>query len=345
MSGEIPTCRLGDSGLIVSRLCLGTMPFGARTDEAEAGRIYARAREAGINFIDTADVYAGGRSEEIVGRLVARERDRIVLASKLGNAVGEGPNERGLSRKWILQQVPRMLKRLGTDHLDILYLHREDRASPLEETVRALEDLHRSGMVLYVGVSNHKAWRVAKLVELCESAGIGRPVVCQPYYHALLRTIEVELLPACAHFGIGVFCYSPIARGVLTGKYRPGTEPPAESRAAVGDQRILETEFRPETIAAAEKVVRHAERRGIDPTAFATAFVLANPLVTGAVVGPRTLDQLEAYLGAFDVAWTAADEAAIEAVVPKGSTPVLHYADPAYPVEGRPVATEQTGSR
>jgi aryl-alcohol dehydrogenase-like predicted oxidoreductase len=185
-------------------------------------------------------------------------------------------------------------------------------------------------------VSNHRAWRVVQLVHLCEDAGIGRPVICQPYYHALYRAAEVELLPACHDLGLSVFPYSPAARGVLTGKYAAGGAHPADSRAAVSDKRLLETELRAETLAAAQKVVDHARARGADPTGFAIRWVLANPYVAGAVVGPRTLAQLEAYLTVLEVAWTAADEAAVEAVVPKGSTVVQHYVDPAYPIEGRP---------
>ena len=332
----MPLVPLGRSGLLVSRICLGTMMFGGRTDEAEAGRIYARAREAGVNFVDTADGYADGRSEEILGRLIAADRDRIVLASKLGNAVGTDPNHRGLSPAWMLGQVPRMLKRLGTDRLDVLYLHKEDPATPLEETVRGLELLVRGGLVRHVGVSNHKAWRIARLVNLCEEAGIGRPVVCQPLYHALNRTIEVELLPACAAMGIAVFPYSPIARGVLTGKYAPGETAPAGSRAGANDRRILETEFHPDTLAAAARLGRRADARGVTLTALAMAFVMANPMVAGAVVGPRTLEQFESYLDVLAVEWSAEDEAAFDAVVPKGSTAIRHFVDPAYPVEGRP---------
>lgn len=312
------------------------MTFGARTDETEAARIYARAREAGINFIDTADNYNGGRSEEVTGRVIGADRDNVVLASKVATPSSGDPNHRGLSRSWIMQQVPRSLKRLGTDRLDVLYLHKEDPNTPLEETVRTLEDLVRGGLVRHIGVSNHKAWRVAELVRYCDEANITRPVVCQPYYHALNRVIEVELLPACDAFGISVFPYSPLARGVLSGKYA-GDQLPADSRAAVSDARIMETEFNPLTIAAANKVVERARGLGIDPPAYAIAFVLANPMVAGAVVGPRTVEQLESYLGATDVAWSADDEAAIDALVSPGFHAVPNFVDPQYPIEGRPM--------
>lgn len=327
--------RLGRSGLSVSRICLGTMTFGGRTDEGEAGRIYAAARNAGVNFVDTADQYTGGTSEEITGRLIAHERDQIVLASKVANKVGEDRNHQGLSRRWIRDGAHRCMKRLGTQHLDILYLHKEDPFTPLEETVRALEDLVRAGDVHYIGVSNHRAWRIAQLARFCDEANITRPVVCQPYYHALYRTIEVEVLPACEAFGIGVVSYSPLARGVLTGKYS-GNTTPENSRAGAKDPRILQTEFKPETIALADRFVARAKARGVDPSAYAIAFVLANPILTGAIAGPRTLEQFQAYLGALDVTWTAEDEDFIGTLVPQGSTAVHHYVDPAYPVEGRP---------
>lgn len=334
---DMPLVPLGRSGLRVSRIVLGTMMFGGPTDETEAARIYAAAREAGVNFIDTADSYTGGRSEEIVGRLIASERDRIVLASKLGNPVGDDPNERGLSPAWMAVEVPRILKRLGTDRLEVLYLHKEDPETPLEETVRGLEWLVRGGLVRHVAVSNHAAWRVARLAELCDEAGIGRPVACQPLYHALNRSIERELLPACAHYGISVFPYSPIARGVLTGKYRPGAPATEGTRAARDDKRIMETEFHAETLEAADRLAAHAAARERPLADLALAFVLANPMVAGAVVGPRTLDQFSAYLDALSVQWSAEDEAAFDAVVPKASTARRHFTDPAYPVEGRPV--------
>ena len=332
----MPLMRLGRSGLVTSRLALGTMTFGARTDEAEARRIVAAAAEAGVNVIGTADNYAGGRSEEIVGRAIAGNRHAWVLATKVANPVGVGPNGQGLSRKWLLEEVPRSLKRLGTDFVDILYLHKEDPGTPLEETARALADLQRMGAVRYFGVSNFKSWRLARLCAICDAEGIDRPVVSQPVYHALNRTAEAEMLPACAALGLGVMVYSPLARGVLAGKYAPEAPPPAESRAAARDKRILETEYRPETLRAGQAVSAHARERGIDPVAFAIAFVLANAYVTGAIVGPRTLDQWRAYLGALDVAWSQADEAAVDGVVPPGSTAAPHYADPAYPIEGRP---------
>lgn len=340
MSG-VPQRRLGRSGLIVSRLCLGTMQFGARTDEADARRIVDHAADHGVNFIDTADTYVNGVSEEIVGRAIAAKRDYWVLATKLAVPIpGEGPNRKGLSRKWIMQEADASLKRLGTDFIDILYLHREDAGTPLEETVRALGDLQRAGKIRYFGLSNFKAWRMARVCAVCDSQGIDRPVVNQPVYHALNRAIEVETLPACADLGVGVFPYSPNARGILSGKYAGGATPDG-SRAAMKAvtglyKRLMESEFRPENIAAAEAIAAHAKKRGVDATAFAVAWVLANPIVTGTIAGPRTLEQWESYLAAFDVSWTAEDDAAVDALVAPGCTAVPQFIDPAYPIEGRP---------
>lgn len=334
----VPSRRLGRSGLIVSRLCLGTMMFGAQTEEADARRIIEDAAGSGVNFIDTADTYAGGLSEMIVGRAIAANRDAWVLATKVANPAGEGLNRRGLSRKWLMEEVPRSLGRLGTDYVDILYLHKEDRETPLEETVRAMADLQRSGAIRYFGVSNFRSWRVAALCALCDEEGIDRPVVSQPLYHALNRTAEVEMLPACFHFGLGVMAYSPLARGVLTGKYTTELATPADSRAGRGDKRILETEFHPDALSAAATLGAQAARRGVELQAFATAWVLANPMVTGVVAGPRTIEQWRAYIAALHFEITPEDEAAVNIVTCAGATAVAGYSDPAYPIEGRPIA-------
>ena len=257
--------NLGRSGLKVSPICLGTMMFGGPTDEAQAHRIIQRAADQGVNFIDTANVYEQGRSEEVVGRGIAGRRDWWVLATKLANPTGPGPNDRGLSRRHAIAAVEASLRRLGVEAVDILYLHKEDHATPLAETVRAMADLIRGGKARYFGVSNHRAWRVAEICRLCDEAGIDRPVVSQPYYNAMNRMPEVEHLPACAYLGLGVFPYSPLARGVLTGKYRPDAPPPEGTRAGRQDKRIMETEFRPESLRIAQVLAEHAEARSITP--------------------------------------------------------------------------------
>jgi len=337
MPVEMPVHRLGRSGLVVSRLVLGTMNFGDRTSESDALRIIAAARDAGVNFLDTADTYAGGRSEEIVGTAIAANRSSWVLATKLANRNGPGQNDRGLSRKWILHEARQSLKRLKTDFIDILYLHVEDPGTPMEETVRALAQLQRDGVIRYFGISNHSAWRMAALCALCDQEGIDRPVVAQPLYHALDRTAEVELLPACQYLGVGVAVYSPTARGILSGKYSLDGPPPADSRVAVGDKRILESAYRPEAVQAAARIAAHATSRGIAPTAFAIAWVLANRNVTSAIVGPRTMEQWQDYIQAVEVTWSGEDEAAMDAIVPRGAAAVPYAVDPKYPIAGRQV--------
>jgi aryl-alcohol dehydrogenase-like predicted oxidoreductase len=327
--------NLGCSGLKVSPLCLGTMMFGGPTDEATARRIVERAADQGVNFIDTADVYEKGRSEEVVGRAIAAKRDWWVLATKLANPTGPGPNDRGLSRRHAFDAVEASLKRLGTDVIDILYLHKEDHATPLAEAVRALGDLIRAGKLRHFGVSNHRAWRVAEICRLCDEAGIDRPVVSQPYYNAMNRMPEVEHLPACAYFGLGVFPYSPLARGVLTGKYRPDAPPPGDTRAGRQDKRMMETEFRPESLRIAQVLAEHAAKRGVTPGQFAVAWVLNNRLVTGVVAGPRTEAQWDDYVGALGYRFTPEDEALVDGLVPAGHPSTPGYNDPAYPIEGR----------
>ena len=326
---------LGVSGLKVSPLCLGTMTFGDRTDAAEAGRIVASARDAGVNFIDTADVYVKGESERITGKLIAADRDRWVLATKVANPMSDDPNRRGTGRKWIAAAIDESLARLGTDYVDIYYLHRDAAETPLEETVRALGDVIRAGKARYFGVSNFRGWRIAEIVRVCENLGVPRPVVCQPYYNAMNRQPEVEVLPACHHHGIGVVPYSPLARGVLVGKYTPGAEPPADSRAGRKDKRIMETEYRGESLGIAQKLKAHAEKKGMTAGDFALNWVLNNSIVSSVIAGPRTLEQWTAYLGALGKKFDAEDEALVDSLVSPGHPSTPGYNDPAYPLTGR----------
>jgi aryl-alcohol dehydrogenase-like predicted oxidoreductase len=326
---------LGRSGLKVSPLCLGTMMFGGATDDATAHRIVARAKDQGVNFIDTADGYNGGRSEEVVGQAVREHRSWWVLATKCANPTGQGPNARGLSRRHVQQAVEASLRRLGVAEIDVLYLHKEDHATPLAETVRALADLIRAGKIRYFGVSNYRSWRVAEICALCDQAGIDRPVASQPLYNALNREVETEHLPACGNFGLGVVPYSPLARGVLTGKYRPDVPPPAGTRAGRQDRRMLESEWRAESLHIAREIAEHARARGVSPGQFAFAWVLHNRLVTAAIGGPRTEEQWEDYVAALAVRLDAKDEALIDRLVSPGHPSTPGYNDPAYPIEGR----------
>jgi aryl-alcohol dehydrogenase-like predicted oxidoreductase len=327
--------HLGSNGIEVSPLCLGTMMFGGPTDETTAARIIARAREQGINFIDTADVYNQGKSEEIVGRAIARARHGWVLATKIGQPTDPGPNSRGTSRLYAVQATERSLRRLGTDVIDILYLHREDHRTPMGETVRAVAHLVRQGKIRYFGLSNYRAWRIGEICRLCDEEGIDRPVVSQPLYNVLNRQIEVEHLPACGYYGLGVVPYSPLARGVLTGKYDADAPAPEGTRAARQDKRMMETEWRPESLRIAQKLAEHARSRGMTPSQFAMAWLLNERLVTAAIAGPRTEAQWEDYLGALTVRFTAEDEALVDELVMTGHASTPGYNDPAYRIEGR----------
>src|SRR5690606_37598967 len=228
--------------------------------------------------------------------------------------VARAPNRSHYSRQWIMQGVDASLTRLGTDYIDILYLHRDFHEENLEEAVRAMGDLVRAGKLRSFGLSNFRGWRIAEVIRLCRELGVPQPVVCQPYYNMLNRNPEVEILPACEHYGLGVVPYSPIARGVLTGKYPPGQPPAADTRAGRGDRRILDTEFREESLQIAARLKAHSEGRGIRPGHFATAWVLANPIVTAVIAGPRTLAQMEDYYGALDVAVSAEEEALVDSL-------------------------------
>jgi aryl-alcohol dehydrogenase-like predicted oxidoreductase len=200
--------RLGNSGLNVSKICLGTMMFGDRTSASASAKIVSSARDVGVNFIDTADVYSKGESERITGKIIRRDRDDWVLATKVGNPMNESLNSGGISRKWIMQACDDSLKRLGTDYLDIYYIHHDDPETPAEEPVRAMADLIQAGKIRHWGVSNLKGWRIAQMAGLCDTLGLPRPTVCQPYYNAMNRMPEVDILPACKAYGIGVVPFS-----------------------------------------------------------------------------------------------------------------------------------------
>ncbi|TAG67102.1 MAG: aldo/keto reductase [Burkholderiales bacterium] len=331
--------RLGRTNLRVSALCLGTMMFGDQTTEQESLSIVSHARAQGMNFIDTADVYAGGKSEEITGRTIKADRDDWVLATKCGNKMSETqPNMWRHSRKWVIQACEASLKRLDTDYIDLFYLHRDFEEDSVEETVGAAGDLIRSGKIRYFALSNFRGWRIAEVVAECRRQGVPAPAACQPYYNLLNRQPEVEILPACGYHGLGVVPYSPIARGVLSGKYAPGstqTAAPEGSRAARSDRRFMQTEWREESLVIADTLKAHAEKRGISLVQFATAWVLANRFVSSVIAGPKSLEQFTGYFGALDYAWTAEDEALADSLVPRGHPSTPGYHDPMYPFVGR----------
>ena len=326
---------LGKSNLQVSALCLGTMMFGDQTGQDEAAAIVADARAHGVNYIDTADVYTKGASETMLGNLLKGQRHDWVLATKLGNKMSDRVNESHYSRSWMLRELNNSLQRLQTDHVDILYMHRDVIGMDLEEPLRAIDAMLRAGKIRYWGVSNFRGWRIAEIMRIAGQLGMPGPTVCQPYYNLLNRMPEVEILPACNHYGIGVTSYSPVARGVLTGKYAPGQAPAEGTRAARGDKRMSETEFREESLVIAQTLKAHAEAKGITLAQFATAWVLAHRAVSSVIAGPRTLQQWQDYLPALDYTVAPDDEALVDSLVRPGHPSTPGFTDPAYPLNSR----------
>jgi len=302
-------------------------------------RIVDLARKHGVNFIDTADGYSGGNSEKVLGRLLKKDRKNWVIATKIGNRPGPSSFDTRLGKRHMTIGIDESLNRLQTDWIDIWYLHKEDLVTPLAETVATMGDIIASGKVLYWGLSNYRSWRMAEIIRLCEQMGVPKPVVCQPYYNAMNRMPEVEVLPACGYYGMGVVSYSPLARGVLTGKYDPKTSPARGTRAGRGDQRILQTEFRKESLVLAQRIKKHAEKRGMTAGAFATLWVLNNKFVTSVLAGPRTMAHWNGYLDALNYEFTAEDEALIDKMVAAGHPSTPGYNDPQYRIEGRPTFT------
>ena len=331
--------QLGDSGLKVSPICLGAMMFGSASNDNTAGRIVESARKHGVNFIDTADGYSGGDSEKLLGKLLKKDRKNWVIATKIGNRPGPSSFDTRLGKRHMMIGIDESLSRLQTDWIDIWYLHKEDFLTPLAETVATMGDIISSGKVLYWGLSNYRSWRMAEVVRLCEQMAVPKPIVCQPYYNAMNRMPEVEVLPACGYYRLGVVPYSPLARGVLTGKYNPKLKPEKGTRAGRGDKRILQTEFRKESLVLAQKIKAHAEKRGMTAGVFATLWVLNNKLVTSVLAGPRTMAHWNGYLDALDYEFTSEDEALIDNMVAPGHPSTPGYNDPQYSIEGRPTFT------
>src|SRR5215212_9021731 len=293
--------RLGNTGLMVSELCLGYMTFGREADGEASKEIVGRFLEAGGNFVDTADVYSNGVSEEITGRALKSVRDDVVLATKVRFPMGDGPNDVGLSRKHIMQGCEESLKRLGTDYIDLYQVHCWDEATPLEETLSALTNLVRSGKVRYIGVSNFTGWQLMKSVCVSEANGFEKFVCLQPQYSLVERNIEREILPICLEEGLGVIPWSPLGGGFLSGKYRRDEEPPEGSRISEAvesmeeywDRRATERNW-----AALDVVGRISEETGKSYAQISLNWLLGQPAVTAPILGVRTMDQLEDNLGA-----------------------------------------------
>jgi aryl-alcohol dehydrogenase-like predicted oxidoreductase len=326
---------LGRAGVKVSPLCLGTMMFGGPTDEATSIRIMHDAIDRGINFFDTANMYSLGGSERVVGKALQGRRDRVVLASKGRQKMGDGPNDLGASRLHLVRECEASLKRLGVDCIDIYYVHAPDAGTPIEETLRALDDLVRAGKVHYLACSNFRAWQLCEALWTSDKLNLNRFVCTQPLYNLVNRDIEVELLPLCKAHGVGVVTYSPLARGILTAKYAPGQEPPPGSRAARNDARMKQAEWRDASLDMARQLAEHCAGRGVTTTGFALAWCLANPNVTSIILGPRTLEQYEDNLACLDVAITDADEQFVDSLVPPGEHSGKGFQDSAYPITGR----------
>lgn len=313
--------RLGSTGLKVTNICLGTMAFGRWIDEAASARVIDAALDSGVNFFDTADIYGRGmetgnpgekgQSETILGNLLGSRRHKIVLASKVHGNMGPGPNDEGLSRSHIMQAVEASLRRLQTDYIDLYQCHRFDDSTPVEETLRAFDDLIRQGKVRYVGVSNWAAWQIAKAHGLSDRLGLPRFASVQPQYSLLVRDIEQELAPFCLSEGVGIIPYSPIARGLLTGKYRPGQAPPEGTRGAAGEAR-LKSLMTGANLDKVEQFRRLCAEWDLPMAAVATAWVLANPAVTAAIVGASKPDHVTDGVAATDVKLTPAQKQALD---------------------------------
>lgn len=303
---------LGTTGVRVSELCFGTMSFGGDADEDESGRMYKACREAGINVFDCADVYNRGKSEEIFGRLIAGERDDLVIATKCHGSMGDDVNAGGSNRRHIVRAVEASLRRLGTDRIDVLFMHQFDNRLPIEEILRALESVVRSGKVLYIGASNYAAWQVAKALGISERRGWPRFDVIQPMYSLVKRQAETEILPMALSEKVGVITYSPVGAGVLSGKYGPGKRP-TEGRVVDSDQyvRRYDAEGTYETAAA---FTEFASKMGVHPVSLAVAWVAGHPAVTSPIIGARNVDQLKPALESVEIDMTPDLRAEISAL-------------------------------
>ena len=302
--------RLGSSGLKVSAVGLGGNTFGRYVDETGTARIVHRALDLGINFFDTADVYTAGRSEELVGKALRDRRDRGLIATKVGMKMGEAPNERGLSRQHIFAGLDASLRRLGTDYVDLLQVHLWDDETPLEETMRALDDVVRSGKVRYIGCSNYAGWQLTQALWVSDRRGYAPFVSVQPRYSLLDRAIERELVPACRAFGVGIIPYSPLAGGVLTGKYRGGARPAGARGTEQEGAGFFQRQLAGKDEATVERLAEWAETRGHQLGELAMAWLVAQPEVATVIAGVTSPEQVEANAQA--VAWRLTPEEAAE---------------------------------
>jgi aryl-alcohol dehydrogenase-like predicted oxidoreductase len=322
---------LGTTGVNVSPLCLGAMMFGAwgNRDHDDSIKIIHRAIEAGINFIDTADVYSAGESEEIVGKALAGRRENIVLATKAHASMGKDPNMKGNSRRWLIRECENSLRRLGTDYIDLYQIHRPDPTADIDETLGALTDLIRAGKIRYAGSSTFPGAEIVEAQWTAERRGRERFVSEQPPYSILARGVEAEVLPACERYGIGVISWAPLGSGWLTGKHRRDDDHAASHRAWLAPQRFdLTLPGNQAKLDAAEQLAVLADKAGLTLVHLAIAFVLSHPAITSAIIGPRTMEQLETQLDAASVVLTADVLDEIDRIVPPGTN--LNPADRGY---------------
>lgn len=306
---------LGRTGVQVSDLCLGTMTFGGKTDEAEAYRVVDRFMEAGGNFVDTANVYGRGKSEEITGRALARDgkRDRVFLATKAhGKMNDDDPNAWGNHRFNLIKACEASLQRLGVDHIDLYQIHRPQSSVPIDETLRALDDLVRSGKVRYIGTSTYAAWQVMESLWAAKEYGLNRFVTEQPPYHILDRRVERELIPLALSYGLGILPWSPLAGGKLTGKYKQGQPAPENSREKPEN-------FSEGTWKALNGLEALVAEKGCTMTAFALAWLNSQPGVTSPILGANSVTQLEENLAASEVTVTDDDKKRVDALVAPGT--------------------------
>ncbi len=303
---------LGNTGVRVSSLCMGTMTFGDGADEAESTRMFNRCRDVGINFFDSANGYADGRSETILGKLIAGNRDDVIITSKAGFPKGAGENNQGASRRHLFLQVEGSLKRLNTDRIDVYFIHRFDPATPIEETMRALDDLVAQGKILYPAVSNWAAWQIMKALGISAYRGWARFEVIQPMYNLVKRQAEVEILPLAHAEQIGVIPYSPLGGGLLTGKY---TTTQREEHGRIVQNPMYAVRYGDAlNFEVAEKFADYARGKGLHPATLAIAWVMSHPAVTAPIIGARRLEQLEASLAALEINMTPDWRAEISAL-------------------------------
>jgi len=284
--------NLGKSGLKVSRICLGTNNFGGQINEEASIKIINKALDCGINIIDTANIYTGGKSEEIIGNAIKGRREEVVIATKVGFGTSEGPNQTGLSRKRILSQVEHSLRSLQTDFIDIYYLHRFDPETPLEETLRTFDTLVHEGKVRYIACSNFSAWQIAKAQEICETHDLEKFVAVQPPYNLLQRDIEKDIIPYCQQEGLGILTYTPLMGGFLTGKYSKTAHPPTGSRFEY-NPRLWERAKKESNFAVLEKIENVANDVGLSVSKLAISWILKNPAITAPIVGASSQEQVE----------------------------------------------------